>query len=120
MALLLQDKEIPLKVMLSPWFIYLQDSWKELIAFLVDHEGYDHDKAIDLFTLEQLKFMDKAKKQPLSQEDLDNWQVIYHHVVGLELDRSVKALMDSKEENALKRIAVLQKKRIELMKQKGE
>lgn len=120
MALLLQDKEIPLKVMLSPWFIYLQDSWKELIAFLVDHEGYDHEKAIDLFSLQQLKYMDKARKLPLSQDDLDNWQVIYHHVVGLELDRSVKALMETNEENALKRIAVLQKKRIELMNQKGE
>lgn len=120
MSLLLQDKEIPFKVFISPWFVYLQDSWKELVAFLVDHEGYDHEEAVDHFNLQQLKFMETARKAPLTKVDLDNWKIIFHHVVGLELDKRVKQLMESSDLSALDEIATLQKKRIELMNQKGE
>lgn len=120
MALLLQDKEIPLKVFTSPWFIYLQDGLKEVVAFLVDHDGYQVDEALDAFNLEQLKYMERARELKLSAEDRENWTMIFRHVVGQELDRSVKELMENQEEGALEKISLLQKKRIELMNQKGE
>lgn len=120
MALLLQKPLLAKKINSHRWYTLLDDSWKEVISFLLKEEKFDLEKAADVFSLDQLTYMEKCKNMKLTDTDCKHWEDFFRYLLAKQMDSRVRNLQNDPEGSALEEIMLLQKMRIEIMaKERG-
>ncbi len=119
MALVIQDNQIAKRVYNHKWFFLLDDSWRELIEFLNKEQGLNIDAALDIFSIDQLDYMDKSSKRELHESDFEYWEDFLRFLLAAQLDKRVGRLKSDPQEEALEEIMLLQKMRIEIMNKEG-
>lgn len=115
MALILQKPWLARKIHSHKWFSLLEDSWQEVILFMLKEEQFDLNKAADIFSLDQLNYMEKCKNIKLSKTDNKYWEDFFRYLLANQLDSRVKKLQSNPDDSALEEIMLLQKMRIEIL-----
>ncbi len=120
MALLVQKPSLAQKINSHRWYSLLEESWKEVVEFLLKEEQFVLEKAADCFSLDQLTYMEKCKNMELSDTDSKHWEDFFRYLLAKQLDSRVRNLQNDPEGSALEEIMLLQKMRIEIMaKERG-
>lgn len=119
MAILIQENQVAKKIYDHDWFFLMDDSWKELIGFLVEEAGFEIEKASEKFNLDQIDYMDKCSKKILAQADIKYWEGFFRRVLSEQINRRIEDLRLTPQEDKLEEIVLLQKMRIKVMSKEG-
>ncbi len=121
-AMVLNEKDIALDIIKSEYFKYLSDQTRKLITLVISDGGYIRDRAIDILSIDYIDFIENALKVPYDKNDVNNWKVIYKHIIDIRLkfkieERRKKMLSEGQDSvGILKDIEKLQMLRSQLKK----
>lgn len=99
LAILLKEPSIALQMVASPHYQYLSENWHAFIGYLLEHQGYTMESAIEVFTLAQVEFFEEASKENLSGSDIANWRTLLGYFAQQGVEDSLERLQEKTEKS---------------------
>lgn len=112
LAISLSDLDIIREIIKNENYQYLNNEYKKLFSIVVSNGGFNNEIIIDNFSFEKAEYIFKTYNMKYTNEDKNNWKILYNFVIDESLQKRIKELSEDKKNFLL--LKELQNKRAKI------